>query len=202
MTARSSLRDRRRLQTARDIQSATLRLAVRDGYEAVTTEMIAAETGISPRTFFNYYPNKEAALVGKSPRIDPEITAWFQQSSLPLIEALFEALDRHLRDSHLNRDMVRMIDILLERSPELVPQFYASLQTLTDQMVELIRLREYAISHQDAELLANLITHALANAIRNWAQSATMSESDIARQARIQVERIGVMVSRQHRESG
>lgn len=201
MTARSSLRDRRRLQTARDIQSATLRLAVRDGYEAVTTEMIAAETGISPRTFFNYYPNKEAALVGKSPRIDPEITAWFRQSSLPLIQALFEALDRHLRDSHLNRDMVGMIDILLERSPELVPQFYASLQTLTDQMVELIRLRECAISHQDAELLANLITHALANAIRNWAQSATMSESDIARQARMQVERIGVIVSRQHRES-
>lgn len=201
MPARSTLRDRRRQQTAREIQSAMLRLAVRDGYEAVTTEMIATEAGISPRTFFNYYPNKEAALVGKSPEIGPDITESFRQGTGPLIKALFEALDRHLRDSYLNRDTVRMIDTLLERSPELVPQFYASLQTLTAQLAELIGQRQRAIGHHDAELLADMITHALANAIRSWAQSETMPETDIASHARIQVERIGAIISDRQNEN-
>ena len=201
MPAHSTLRDRRRLQTAREIQSATLRLAVRDGYASVTTEMIATEAGISPRTFFNYYPNKEAALVGKSPEIGPDIAEAFRQSTGPLLESLFDALDQHLRDSDLNRDTIRMIDTLLERSPELVPQFYASLQMLTDQMVGLIREREHGISHHDAELLADMITHALANAIRSWAQSETMPEADIANQARMQVARIGAIISSHHSEN-
>ena len=72
---------------------------------------------------------------------------------------------------------------------------------LTDQIAELIRLRDGAIGHQDAELLANLITHALANAILNWAQSETAPETDIARQARMQVEQIGTIISQQQIES-
>lgn len=62
-----SLRERRRQQTARDIQLATLDLAVKKGLENVTTEEIAATTGISTRTFFNYYTNKETAAVGAPP---------------------------------------------------------------------------------------------------------------------------------------
>ncbi len=62
-----SLRERRRQQTARDIQLATLDLAVKKGLENVTTEEIAATTGISTRTFFNYYTNKETAAVGARP---------------------------------------------------------------------------------------------------------------------------------------
>ena len=64
MAVKSTLRDRRRVQTSREIQRAALSLALRHGYDAVTTEMIAAEAGISQRTFFNYYLNKDAAIVG------------------------------------------------------------------------------------------------------------------------------------------
>ncbi|MCP3877409.1 MAG: TetR/AcrR family transcriptional regulator, partial [Sulfitobacter sp.] len=49
------------------IQLATLDLAVKKGLENVTTEEIAATTGISTRTFFNYYTNKETAAVGAPP---------------------------------------------------------------------------------------------------------------------------------------
>lgn len=194
MPARSTLRDRRRLQTAREIQSAALRLALQNGYEAVTTEMISDESGISQRTFFNYYANKEAAIVGRSPEIAEQIIEDFRHSSRRLMEALFDALDQHLRDSQINRETVRMIDTLLERSPELVPRFYASLQKLTDQMVELIRLHHPEDTDRDAELLAELISHSLANAIRNWAQSKASTESDIARNARSQIERIGALI--------
>ena len=61
------LRERRKIQTALDIQRATLALAQEVGFDHVTTEAIAERAGISPRTFFNYYTNKEAAAVGIKP---------------------------------------------------------------------------------------------------------------------------------------
>ena len=60
----SPLRDRQRRKTAGEIQHATLNLVRQYGLEHVTTEMIAEEAGVSPRTFFNYFPNKAAAMVG------------------------------------------------------------------------------------------------------------------------------------------
>lgn len=59
-----SLRQKRRQETARDIQRATLELALARGLEHVTTEEIAQVAGVSTRTFFNYFNNKEAAAIG------------------------------------------------------------------------------------------------------------------------------------------
>ena len=52
MAIKSTLESRRRLQTSRKIQWAALKLALRYGYDDMTTEMIAAAAGISQRTFF------------------------------------------------------------------------------------------------------------------------------------------------------
>ena len=47
MVVKTTLRDRRRIQTAREIQRTALSLALRQGYDNVTTEMIAAEAGMA-----------------------------------------------------------------------------------------------------------------------------------------------------------
>ena len=47
------LRERRRQETALLIQRATLELAMENGLDAVTTDAIAAASGVSTRTFFN-----------------------------------------------------------------------------------------------------------------------------------------------------
>lgn len=59
----SNLREHRRLQTAAAIRTAAVELSYRHGLDQITTEMISEAAGISPRTFFNYFPFKEAALV-------------------------------------------------------------------------------------------------------------------------------------------
>jgi AcrR family transcriptional regulator len=58
-----SLRDRQRAQIRADIRRAAFRLFIEQGYDAVTTEEIAAAAGVSPRTFFRHVPTKEEVLL-------------------------------------------------------------------------------------------------------------------------------------------
>jgi AcrR family transcriptional regulator len=58
-----SLRDRQRAQIRADIRRAAFRLFIERGYDAVTTEEIAAAAGVSPRTFFRHVPTKEELLL-------------------------------------------------------------------------------------------------------------------------------------------
>ena len=53
---------KRRQETALRIQAAAIRLALQDGMANPTAEAITREAGVSPRTFFNYYPYKEAVI--------------------------------------------------------------------------------------------------------------------------------------------
>ena len=58
------LRERKKRDMHARLSAIALSLAVERGVASVRTEDIAAEAGVSPRTFNNYFPNKEAAIVG------------------------------------------------------------------------------------------------------------------------------------------
>ncbi|TWD79884.1 TetR family transcriptional regulator [Kribbella amoyensis] len=60
-------RERKKRETREALASAALRLAVEKGADAVTVEEIAEAADVSVRTFFNYFPHKEHAMLGRDP---------------------------------------------------------------------------------------------------------------------------------------
>lgn len=177
----SDLRARRRQQTADDIQRAALRLALRCGFEALTTEAIAAEAGVSPRTFFNYYANKQAAILGRPPRMDPEEAGWIARSDAPLLEDLIALMAGLVEGgARLDRPKIRMVRQVLDASPELEPLFHDMLEGNTRVLAGLLQQRLGPEAQAEAELIAGLATGALSHAVRDWASADDLPATEIA----------------------
>ncbi len=66
-------RARKKRETRQSLRLAALRLVDAHGLEHVTVEMIAESADVSPRTFFNYFPTKEDALVGPGPEAAADV---------------------------------------------------------------------------------------------------------------------------------
>lgn len=85
-----SLRDRRRAELLSQIQQTAQRLFAERGFEAVTTEDIAAAAGISISTYFRHAPPKEDLLVG--PIREAATEAVGSYSAMPAEQSPVEAL--------------------------------------------------------------------------------------------------------------
>jgi AcrR family transcriptional regulator len=89
-SANVSLRDRRRAELLSHIQQTAHQLFAERGFEAVTTEDIAAAAGVSISTYFRYAPTKEGLLVDPAREAAAEIVGAY--SARPPHESAVEAL--------------------------------------------------------------------------------------------------------------
>ncbi|MEW9532339.1 TetR family transcriptional regulator [Microbispora sp. NPDC049125] len=90
----AGLRERKKLETRIALGWAAIRLTVERGFDAVRVEDIAAEAGVSPRTFNNYFSSKAEAVAARhldrARMIAEELRA--RPASEPLWEAVANAV--------------------------------------------------------------------------------------------------------------
>lgn len=88
----ATLRERKKLRTRDALAAAALRLSAERGFESVTIDEIASAADVSRRTFFRYFPTKEAALFPDYARRLARFRA--ELAAAPAGEAPFATVER------------------------------------------------------------------------------------------------------------
>ncbi|QHK20122.1 TetR family transcriptional regulator [Pseudarthrobacter psychrotolerans] len=117
-TPSPSLRERKKVETWTALHEAAASLAQQIGVDQATVEAIAESAGVSPRTFFNYFPAKEDAVLGlREPVLDPDESAKLTGTAdlLGQVSLLLVAVARSATG---DTDAVRRRE-LLQRHPNL-----------------------------------------------------------------------------------
>tara|TARA_R100000789_G_scaffold83820_1_gene79432 strand:+ start:228 stop:815 length:588 start_codon:yes stop_codon:yes gene_type:complete len=168
-----SLRERRRQTTARDIQKATLELALQHGLENVTTEEIAAAAGISTRTFFNYYTNKEAAAIGAPPDFREEDMEALRKGTSSLAADIKRFLDRHMEILAGDEAILRMVGKVLRSNEKARGILQGILIMKRGELTECLHSR--VNNHQTAASLAYNAMDAIGRTIYLWEHEKELS---------------------------
>lgn len=110
----------RRRQTEAALRSAALDLAEERGFDGFTVDEVAARAGVSPRTFFNYFPTKEAAvLADPRPVMEAMINAVHERPEARLVDAIHAAIAAFLEVSAADGRNIRRELALVEGQPSL-----------------------------------------------------------------------------------
>lgn len=143
--SQTALRERRRRQTEREIGDAALELFESRGVEHTTVDDIARAAGVSPRTFFRYFPTKERAALVPHVDLDERVEALLQQlvASRPLLDQLEEVWREVMLDFDNGRSesgrLLLRVRRLMQREPAIRLAAIAYDEERTDALVALLR---------------------------------------------------------------
>jgi AcrR family transcriptional regulator len=178
------LRERKRVATRRAIQLAVLRLAIDRGLDKVTIEEISRTAGVSPRTFFNYFPSKEAAIAGDSLELpdNEEVQAFVNAGPLQsVLRGLGELLASSAEKASHDAEVQVLRRSLLKQYPPLLVMRMAAMRSYEDQLAEVVVDRltrddpDLARRTEDLRTKARLVTLVAFGAMRHawacWADS-------------------------------
>jgi AcrR family transcriptional regulator len=158
---RSSLTDRRKLETRYDIAKAAMSLFAEKGFDSVGAEEIAEEAGVSLRTFYRYFTGKDETL---SP-ILAQGTANFAASiaARPAGEPLAAAVAAAYGETSASAGPgnVHTLILLLTDTPTLRARWLDHLRSIEESLVPVVRSRSPRIPEEDARLTAAAIVAAL-----------------------------------------
>jgi AcrR family transcriptional regulator len=162
-------RERKKRETRRRLQVATLRLAAEHGLAGVTAEQIAEAADVSPRTFFNYFPSKEAALAGEDPERDDRLRTALvarpaEEPPLAALRAILLDLAAELVD---RREEWQARLRVVRRDPQLLAAGFASWNRLEQSLASGVAER----TGLDAErhLYPSLLVASMVGAVRTAA---------------------------------
>jgi AcrR family transcriptional regulator len=133
------LRERKKQKTRAAIQREAMRLFTKKGFQATTIEEIAEAAEISPSTFFNYFPSKDALVLEDD--LDPVIIAAFnaQPADMHPVAALRKAMRSVFGDLAPDQEqMLRERTALVASDKEIRAVMLDQFAGLVDQVAEIL----------------------------------------------------------------
>ena len=180
------LRERKKRQTRQALHEAAVRLISERGLAGVTVEEICAEAGVSPRTFFNYFPAKANAALGLPVVLVPDDVRARFLSGGPggLVDDLCELVAHTFE---LPAERIRMKDLVRSR-PELVPMV---LQWMADLRLAILAAATERTDEETARTAVTLVMAALVEAMHRW----TVADPDeLAQRLRTVIADMGALI--------
>jgi AcrR family transcriptional regulator len=146
-----SLRERKKHATRSALRRAATRLIAKRGLHEVTVEEIAAEANVSARTFFNYFPSKEDAVIGWDPDRLEELRLALadRDPSLGAVDALRGVLVERLASFDADSDELLERLELLRSDPRLIANQAARWAETERALVEVLAKRRGSDSRRD-----------------------------------------------------
>jgi AcrR family transcriptional regulator len=168
----SGLRERKKLATRLALHEAALQLVAERGLEHVSVDDIASRADVSPRTFFNYFPTKDDAVLGLDPLASERMVEEFL--ARPRAESPVQALRAVARtqaaemaeETELWPLRLRVIDA----HPALLGRLAASFGEAERVLADAIAARSGTRVGADAypTLLAGVAGVAMRTALQRW----------------------------------
>jgi AcrR family transcriptional regulator len=168
-----SRRERNKQATREALRAAALRLAVEHGPENVRVDDIAEAAGVSPRTYNNYFPSREHAIVAavtadRDARVAAAVTA--RPAGVRLADAVADAVVAGYTDpGERGRDAL----LLITTRPALRDTYLDSTTALEEPLATAITARLGDTDPRTAEVLAASVAAAVRVALRRWVRPAT-----------------------------
>ncbi|MGI5504749.1 TetR/AcrR family transcriptional regulator [Lentzea sp. CA-135723] len=158
------LRERKKTETRAALSAAALRLALEKGVDEVRVDEIAEAANVSPRTYNNYFPSREHAIVAgitasRALRVAEALR------SRPLDEPLVESLIAAFAEQY--REPPAEALALITETPALREAYLDSVTSLEPPIVEVVAAR-LGTSELGAEVLAAAVSAAARLAVQRW----------------------------------
>jgi AcrR family transcriptional regulator len=135
------------LRTAEQLTTVSRRLTAERGLSGFTVEELCEEVGISRRTFFNYFPSKEDAVIGGEQDEDlehfaAEFLARGSRGWGAVIDDLLDLVIAQFERADINPESHAQLVAAIEREPKLLSRFLGAGRQRERQVAELIAERE------------------------------------------------------------
>jgi AcrR family transcriptional regulator len=167
---REGLRERKKRATREALHDAALRLTLERGLEHLTVEEISAAAGVSARTFFNYYPGKEQAIIGDDLlAADPRQVTALMMGAASVLDGM-EAIALDLAaGTATRREQVQQRWQVITRYPALITRMFARLEEFNAIVAAAVAARlGSAPDDVYPQLMAAMTTTGIRVAVQRW----------------------------------
>jgi len=169
----------RRQSTHEALRRAALKSFARKGFANVTVTELAAEAGVTERTFFRHFPTKEAVLFQ-----DYETQLEWLAEALaqrPATESLFDAVLASVAAFPHDLEVVRQAATAraeLISADRIASHLRVVQSSFADVLTEFVRNRRPDVANIDlaAEVAGSTVAAALVVAVENWGRSGCVGD--------------------------